>query len=212
MKIELLYKILGFAIAVVFSIFISDIRKKYGMKSILKKPFIIAMKVCYLVTIGIYFYTLYKIERLKVVTDWGALLLITMGTFLIIKAKIDLGDNNTWVGYYKNSSVMVTKGIYSFMRHPICTGIYLFFFGVLFTVLMHQFHLALIVIPILSYIMAIIAIAGKKETEYLRKKFGAAFEIYRKTVHPFLPLRKFSLQNRKFKPRNRNSFKNRSFS
>jgi protein-S-isoprenylcysteine O-methyltransferase Ste14 len=132
--------------------------------------------------------------------DFVAMGLTLMGTALVIRAKIDLSSHHTWVGYSLTSAGYVTKGIYSYMRHPIYTGICILVLGSLFTILPRvNFSLSLLfpVAALISviYIMGFLIFLANKETEILLEKLGDPFQQYKDSVHAFLPLKKFDAQD-----------------
>ena len=179
-----------FTIAVVFAIFISDHRKKNKMFPLVNEKFTLAMKLCYLIPICIYGYTLVTLDRLLAV-DFFALACTFIGTLLVVKAKADLAEYHTWTGYCSETPRFVTTGIYAFVRHPLYTGIYLFIFGTANVIAHVPWYLTLVALINLAYIMIFILWAATKETQYLTQRFGGEFLKYKQQVHPFLPLRKF---------------------
>ena len=122
------YKIIESIIFFIFVVFISDVRKKKGMKLLVSKKRNIFTKLIFLASAIAYFYVLATSDRL-LVYDSIAIVLTLSGMLLTVKAKLDLAGSHTWAGYKKQNSELVTKGIYQYLRHPLYTGIYIFMFG-----------------------------------------------------------------------------------
>jgi len=190
MESLILFKIVQFIILLTFSALISDLRKKKGMRSLINEKLILAMKFCYLIPICIYGYILVTLDFL-LTSDFIALALTFLATLLAMKAKIDLGEHHAWTGFHFETTKLVTKGIYAFIRHPLYTGIFIFIFGALTTGIPHSWFLTTIALTPLVYIMTFLAVVSTRETKLLAQEFGYAFLKYQEQVHPFLPLRKF---------------------
>ncbi|MEA3454233.1 MAG: methyltransferase [Candidatus Caldatribacteriota bacterium] len=187
----IIFKIIEFIILLVFAISISDFRMKKGMVPLINKKLILVLKLSYFVPICIYVYTLVILNNL-LIFDFIALILTFFGTLLVVKAKIDIGEYHSWTGYQLHPTKITTKGIYSFIRHPLYTGIYIFIFGGLSTTIPHTpLYLLTIAIITLIYIMIFLAATAVRETKFLIKEFGEEFLKYQMQVHSFLPLKKF---------------------
>ena len=186
-----LFKVIALLVLLFFAIFISDFRNKKGMIPLISKKIIVIIKLFYCVPICVYVYVLMTINTL-LVHDYIGLILTSVGTILVAKAKIDIGGYHTWAGHKLHSTKMITKGIYGFIRHPIYTGIFIFIFGALFAnINKGPLYLAIMVIIILIFNMTFLAMMAQKETKFLHKEFGDEFLKYQQQVHPFLPLRKY---------------------
>ncbi len=186
------FKVMQLAIVGVFTFFVSDIRKKKGMNPLISKTLCNLMKICYLIPIVMYGHLIVTLDDL-LIFDFVALGLTWVGMVLAAKAKTDLGEYHTWVGYGSEGSKLVTDGIFSYIRHPLYTGVYVLIIGGLFTIIPHASRrVTAIVLITLTYVMAVIALAASRETEFLAKQFADEFEEYRRQVHPFLPIRKFN--------------------
>jgi protein-S-isoprenylcysteine O-methyltransferase Ste14 len=149
------------------------------------------MKLNYIIPIAIYGYTLVTLDHLFAL-DYLAVILTFLGTATVIKAKIDLGDYHVWTGYKREDTKLVIKGIYRWIRHPLYLGIFIFILGGLSTVILRiKWFLLIPFSASLSYIMAFLIIASKKETAFLKEKFDDSFSRYCKQVHPFLPFQKY---------------------
>jgi protein-S-isoprenylcysteine O-methyltransferase Ste14 len=121
-----------------------------------------------------------------------ALIITTIGSITAAKGKTDLSSCHTWTGYCLDSSELMVKGIYGYIRHPIYTGIYVFALGGLITVIPHApLILTLIIIAALLFILSFLAVITKKENRYLSGKIGTDFIEYKNQVHSFLPIRRY---------------------
>jgi protein-S-isoprenylcysteine O-methyltransferase Ste14 len=187
----LLFKALSFLITIIFVVFISDFRKKEGMIPLVNEKTTKLLKFSYLIPLLLFVYTLVTMNHIMFL-DYFALLFTFLGTVLAVKAKTDLGICHTWTGYCKKSSKLTANGIYAYIRHPLYTGIFLFIFGGLMTIIPHaQWYITLIVVGMIVFIMSFLSITASKETQYLEKALGKDFQRYKEQTHPFLPLRKF---------------------
>jgi protein-S-isoprenylcysteine O-methyltransferase Ste14 len=193
------FKFLQFAILLVFIAFISDFRKKKGMVPLVGEGWTCLLKASYLVPLIVYGHALFFIRHIAWF-DYAALGLTLLGTATVIKAKMDLSLSHTWVGYCLASTGHTTKGIYSYMRHPIYTGISVLVLGSLFTILPRlnpsiSFLLPAAALISVSYILGFLIFLANRETETLLAKYGAPFRQYKEEVHAFLPLRKYYKHN-----------------
>ncbi len=99
-------------------------------------------------------------------------LIMGIGGFLVLTG---------WKKIYQAKNILVTDGIYKYMRHPQYTGIILVTTGML----VHWPTLiALIVWPIL--LLAYYGLAKKEEKE-MEAKFGEIYQEYKSKVPMFLP-------------------------
>ncbi len=193
----ILFKIAQFIILLTFVVFISDLRKKRRMTPLINGKLTLAMKLCYPILFCIYGFVIVTLELLLFL-DFVALAVTSLGTLLVVKAKIDLGRYHTWAGYHFRATKLVTEGVYAFLRHPIYTGVYVFILGGLSTGILHAPWFltnigpaALVYMVALVYIMALLPIVASQETKLLAQEFGDEFLKYQEQVHAFLPLRKF---------------------
>ena len=195
-----MFKIGQFLVLFTFLAFISDIRKKEGMTPLVNSKLILAMKLCYLILLCSYAYMLITMDMLSPL-DFIALAVTSLGTFLVVKAKMDLRRHHTWAGYRFKTTKLVTEGIYAFIRHPLYTGVYIFILGGLSigiarlgglstSILREPWVLTNIGLT-LVYIMALLPIIATRESKLLAREFGQEFLAYKERVHAFLPLRKF---------------------
>jgi len=197
----ILFKVAQFIILLTFAVSISDIRNKKGMVPLINGKLTLSMRFCYPVLIcgcGFVIATL----NLLLPLDFAALAVTLLGTSLVVKAKIDLGKYHTWAGYHFEATKLVTEGIYTFIRHPIYTGVYIFILGGLLIsipnlgvistrILYTPWFVTYIGLAALVYMMALIPIIASRETALLLQQFGDEFLEYQQQVHAFLPLRKF---------------------
>jgi protein-S-isoprenylcysteine O-methyltransferase Ste14 len=173
-------------------LFISDIRKKPQSNPIVNQRMLLVLKLCYLIPISVYAYSLVSLAGITPL-DYLAFAITLTGTSISTLAKITLADKHTWTGYCMNGNCFVAKGIYSYIRHPLYLGIYLFIFGGLLTLIPNTvWYLNTIVFLSLCYIMPFLAIVARRETKYLNHQFGDSFLRYQKETHPFIPVRKYN--------------------
>jgi protein-S-isoprenylcysteine O-methyltransferase Ste14 len=118
------YIALQASLLVVFTIFISDRRKKPGMTPLISPGATKALKMSYLFPIGAYAYSLLTIVDVRPV-DWAGFSVAVSGTFLVVKGRIDLGADHTWAGYYLRGNSRTTRGVYRWFAHPMYAGIIL---------------------------------------------------------------------------------------
>lgn len=162
------------------------------MLPLINNKLTLALKACYLIPLVIYAYTLATLDWLSIL-DLVAPALTSIGTLIVVKARIDLGEYHTWTGYCLKPAKLVTKGVYAFIRHPLYTGIYISIFGGLLTIIPHNpWFLTMVVLITLVYIMSFLAITATRETKLLAQEFGDDALKYQRQVHPFLPLRKYN--------------------
>ena len=186
-----IFQILQILIIVVFATFISDFRQKKGMKPLINEKLTRLLKFSYLIPLSIYVYVIFTMDCVPVY-DYFALIITTIGALTAGKGKTDLSDCHTWTGYCLDSSKLMVKGIYAYIRHPIYTGIYLFAIGGFITVILHApLILTAIIVSALLFILSFLTGITHKEHVYLEKKIGPEFIKYKNQVHSFLPIRKY---------------------
>jgi protein-S-isoprenylcysteine O-methyltransferase Ste14 len=190
---SLLYKLFAFAVFAVFVFFVFDIRQKPGMVPIVRPIFTTLMK-----TLSIALFVVYAgvLARLQAPTplDWAALALTTAGSALVTAAKLTLGRFHTWTGFHLQQTTIVRVGIYSYLRHPLYTGIFLVEFGGLALVAPRLARLDLWLLPItlatVLYLMTFNVAMARRESREMARKFGSAFEAYSAEVRAFIPIRR----------------------
>ena len=187
----LLLKLAGLVCLIVFVVFTFDVRRKGDMKPLLDGRLILANKVGLGLGFGIFAYVVITLES-ALPTDYLAIGLAYAGTLIVIKAKRDLGKHHTWAGYCKQTSKLEVSGIYSYIRHPLYTGVHLFSLGELAMLIFHApYYLTLIAVLMGGLMVTFLTFTASKETDYLSEKLGEQFLRYKEEVHPFLPLRKY---------------------
>jgi len=158
------------------------------------KKLIFAIKVFYFVPMFIYMYVIINLENIFIHTYIG-IILNFIGSFLVVKAKNDLGKYHTWTGHILSSTRIITNGIYAFIRHPLYTGIYTFIIGaIIMSINNHSFsfYSIVIIMAFIFSVMIFLAITALRESDFLHEKFGEDFVDYKKQVHAFLPIRRYS--------------------
>ncbi len=110
----------------------------------------------------------------------GAIIEMLIGYLVIIIGGILIIAG--WKKIYKTRNILVTDGIYEYMRHPQYTGIILATFGML---IHWPTLITLIMWPILT--LAYYGLAKKEEKE-MEKQFGEDYRLYKNKVPMFLPL------------------------
>ncbi len=149
------------------------------------------LKASALTVCAIYVYALVTLSEISLL-NWLATGFYFAGALCVAKAKLDLSKHHTWAGYCLESPKLVAQGIYSYVRHPLYVGIYLFVFGILISLADSvNWYLTAIALAALVYVLTFLAVAAKRETQILETKLGAEFSEYKKTVHFCLPIRKF---------------------
>ncbi len=189
-----LFKIIALFILSLFTFFVSDLRNKEGMTPLVKKQLIFFIKAFYSVPILVYIYTIMKLENIYISSYFG-LVISCAGAILVIKAKVDLGKYHTWTGHTLSSTKIVKNGIYAFIRHPLYTGIHIFIFGGILIGINNNPFSSLTVSAILFFIfliMLFLNFSALKENSFLHEKFGEDYLEYKRQVHAFLPIRKYS--------------------
>ena len=181
-------------VAITFAVFISDFKRKVGMVPLISEKWTYALKLLLLVPLFIYAYALITLPAVLAV-DLFSFGLTFLGTALAVKAKWDLARHHTWAGFCMDAPKLVAHGIYSYMRHPLYAGVYLFVSGLTLTVTLHaSWYLVVTAGLALVYILSFLAVSASRETRRLEKKLGREFTEYKKQVHFCLPLRKYAKQ------------------
>jgi protein-S-isoprenylcysteine O-methyltransferase Ste14 len=181
-------------VAITFAVFISDFKRKTGMVPLISEKWTRVLKLLLLAPLFVYSYALITLNGVSPVGlfSFG---LTFLGTALVAKAKWDLARHHTWTGFCMDTPKLVAHGIYSYIRHPLYAGVYLFVSGLMLTVTLHAS--LYLVVPAgfaLVYILSFLAVSASRETKRLEKKLGREFTEYKKQVHFCLPLRKYVKQ------------------
>ena len=181
-------------VAIVFAVFISDFRRKTGMVPLISEKWTRVLKLVLLAPLLVYSYMLLTLNVLSPF-DLVSFGLTLMGAGIVVKAKWDLSRHHTWTGFCMNAPKLVSHGIYSYIRHPLYAGVYLFVSGLMLTVVLHaSWQLTVLSGLALVYILSFLAVSASRETKRLEKKLGREFAEYKKQVHFCLPLRKYVKQ------------------
>lgn len=187
----LLFQVLQISTAVVFLFFISFYRKKSGFKPLINENWTSLLKVCVFIILAISGYGLATLGS-PIFFNWLGFATTVLGTFFVAKAKIDLSKSHTWAGFCMERPTLVANGIYSYMRHPLYVGIYLFVIGVLISLIASvMWQLTVVAFVALLYVLVFLAVVARRETRILERKLGAEFTDYKNKVHFCLPVRKY---------------------
>ena len=187
----LAFKAVQILVLATFGLLISGHRVGPGMRPVMPSAWIIVMKLCYPVPLLTYGYVLWTMDSLSVF-DAAALALTAVGTMLVARARIDLGDSHTWAGYSLPGTRLVTSGIYAWMRHPLYVGIVVAIAGSLLTIVPHGAPvLTGVEIFFVSAVLLFLVVAGYREHLTLARELGEEYGCYCNCVHSCLPLRRF---------------------
>ena len=192
MELVFVFQFCQAVVAVIFAVFISDFRRKRGMVPLISEKWTYALKFILFAPLLVYSYTILTLNVLSPV-DFVSFGFSFLGTAMVVKAKWDLSRHHTWVGFCMNPPKLVAHGIYSYIRHPLYAGVYLFVSGLTLTVTLHtSLYLIAPAGLALIYVLSFLAVSASRETRRLEKKLGREFIEYKKQVHFCLPLRKYS--------------------
>lgn len=181
-------------VAITFAVFISDFKRKAGMVPLISEKWTYVLKLLLLFPLFVYVYALITLNVVSSVDLFGFGLTL-LGTVLVVKAKGDLSRHHTWTGFCMDDPKLVAHGIYSYIRHPLYAGVYLFVFGLMLTVTLRtSWYLVVPAGLALVYILSFLAVSASRETKRLEKKLGREFIEYKKQVHFCLPLRRYVKQ------------------
>jgi protein-S-isoprenylcysteine O-methyltransferase Ste14 len=113
---------------------------------------------------------------------WAAGLALTaVGIGIAIWARLSLGSNWSGMVTLKTDHVLVRKGLYRWIRHPIYTGILL---GMIGSAIVRG-HLRCWVG--VAVVLAAFYFKALREERFLREEFGAGFEEHSRQTGMFLP-------------------------
>lgn len=109
--------------------------------------------------------------------------IVSLGIVVMILARKQLGANWAHAAEYqiKKGHELVTNGVYSIIRHPIYSGLFLLAIG---SEIVAGSFLYIVVIPIIGIT---IYLQGKREEAILLDKFGSKYNAYMKKTHRFIP-------------------------
>ena len=112
----------------------------------------------------------------------GFILVILGVTESIVARKIlDTNWTESYQYQIKKNHELITKGIYSYVRHPIYGGLLMFVPGALMVAESYIF------IPIIVLTLFIIEASSRREEKLLTKHFGKKHTEYMKTTKKFIP-------------------------
>jgi len=181
-------------VGIAFVVLIADFKRKEGMVPIISEKWTDVLQLLLLAPLFVYSYTLLTLNVLLPV-DAFSFGLTLLGTGLVVKAKWDLARHHTWAGFCMDAPKLVAHGIYSYIRHPLYVGVYLFVSGLMLTVTLHaSWYLIVPVSLALAYILSFLAVSASRETRRLEKRLGWEFIEYKRQVHFCLPIRKYIKQ------------------
>ncbi len=195
----IIFKALGLIILFIFVFFVSDFRNKEGMISLVSKKWVLVIKILYAIPVLLYIYVLMMSGNIQI-SDSIGLLFTLGGTWMVVKAKKDMGQYHTWAGHKLSTTKMITKGIYSVIRHPLYTGIFVFIFGGFIISVNHNpfnLYLTVIAIVIIAFIMVFLVMMAFQESKSLLEEFGEEYLRYREQVHAFVPISRYSFEEYK---------------
>src|SRR5581483_11304086 len=107
---------------------------------------------------------------------WSGVLSVWLGVGLAIWARFLLGSNWSGTVTIKKEHELVSRGPYSWVRHPIYTGIVLAMFGTLLAVGKVRGLLAF------AILFASLVQKAWREESFLRAEFGQTYDAYRERV------------------------------
>jgi protein-S-isoprenylcysteine O-methyltransferase Ste14 len=112
---------------------------------------------------------------------WCGLLLTGIGVAIAIWARLSLGSNWSGTVTLKENHELIRKGLYSYIRHPIYTGILL---GVIGSGMIHGE-----VRDLLGFLILFVSlfIKAKREESFLFEEFGPNFTEHQRHTGMFLP-------------------------
>jgi protein-S-isoprenylcysteine O-methyltransferase Ste14 len=109
------------------------------------------------------------------------LALVLAGVSFAIWARVAIGTNWSGIVTIKEDHVLITKGPYAYVRHPIYTGILL---GLLGTgIVFRSVHELLV--SVAAFILLIFK--ARLEEQLMVEQFGDEYKEYRKKVKGFIP-------------------------
>ncbi len=105
-----------------------------------------------------------------------------MGTLQVSRVLKQLGKNYSMSLHIKKDQQLVTSGVYQYVRHPMYTAIFMFYFG---TFLM-SWNVVLLLASVWIYV-AIFTVRIPKEEKMMVQTFGAQYEEYCKRTGQVWP-------------------------
>lgn len=111
--------------------------------------------------------------------EWVKLIICQIGGFLMLIGLIIMGKG--WRQIHKANGELVTTDIYSYVRHPQYSGLFLITIGML---IQWPTIITLVMWPILTYAYYRLAVREEREVE---EKFRSEYLAYKRTVPAFIP-------------------------
>lgn len=181
------FRVVQLAVMGIFAVLISDFRRREGSSPLLPSRAVLLLKLVYPVPFLVYVLVVLWLRQ-PAARDLVALVLTMMGSALVARARIDIGNSYTWTGYRQDQPHLVTRGVYGWVRHPIYGGIWLFLVGGTLTVFGRVSLAAHVVAGVsIVYIAAFLVVAATRETRALAASVGEDFDRYRRRVGAFWP-------------------------
>jgi protein-S-isoprenylcysteine O-methyltransferase Ste14 len=109
------------------------------------------------------------------------LVLTALGVGIAIWARLSLGSNWSGMVTLKTDHVLVRKGLYRWIRHPIYTGILL---GMVGSAIVRGHVRCWLGVAL---VLAAFYFKARREEKFLREEFGAGFEEHSRQTGMFLP-------------------------
>jgi protein-S-isoprenylcysteine O-methyltransferase Ste14 len=114
-------------------------------------------------------------------TGIGGLLLVLLGIAFAIWARVELGGNWSGAVTVKQGHTLIRRGPYTFVRHPIYTGLLLAFLGV--AIILGQIR-GLLGVGVLSLAFWL---KLRMEERFMLEQFGADYRRYQERVKALIP-------------------------
>ena len=187
MQVIDVFRPLQLAVILGFAVLISDFRRRDDAAPLLPTAAVVVLKLLYPIPFLAYLLVVIQLREVAG-RDLLALTLTAGATILVVRARRDIGQSYTWTGYRRIRPVLVNRGVYARVRHPIYLGLWLFMAGGVITVFARVPLGAHVVIALsLAYIGTFITIAAVRETRHLSATLGEDFHRYRRSVGAFWP-------------------------
>jgi protein-S-isoprenylcysteine O-methyltransferase Ste14 len=106
--------------------------------------------------------------------------LFLCGVLLIVTGKLYLGTNFTAVPYPKDRAILIEKGPFQFVRHPMYSGTVFMAFG--WTLWVHSW----LTLGYAIVLLVFFDIKSRREEQWLKAKFSDYF-VYQKRVRKLIP-------------------------
>lgn len=186
------FKIIVVLVFLLFFVNISDFGNK-NVKPLIRQPWLSIMRIGYPIAPLYFLYFLVSTNQL-IATDYVALPMMSIGTTIVFSAKRTLGKRHSWTGFSSTEIDDFCKtGLYSWIRHPLYSGIAFAVLGTAFSVIPRgNTNLIIFILYLVGSILTFIfiGISSRKETDFLKEKFGKPYADYADQVYGFLPLRR----------------------